>query len=201
MTSRQAELIGWAMSACSVARPSAPRVARPSSRRPPHWLQWRARRWFLEPQPGQRSVSLRLGMATNEPLVPSMILRSRMTKQSSNVTEQKACKRSLLSSMSLIRTSVMTTVVLLFGCGTSIGVRAARPGGWPIILAKLLHTAAHRKHAIDSARPLGIVAQGRGDSLSFFMGAGQGKQGAAAAAHKLAGRDQRSESLVVFVQP
>src|SRR5262249_17914141 len=62
----------------------------------------------------QRSVSLRLGMATNEPLVPSMIFRSRTTKASSNVTEQKACRRSfsLLSSMSLIRTSVMTTSVL-----------------------------------------------------------------------------------------
>src|SRR5271168_1968420 len=54
-------------------------------------------------------------MATNEPLVPSMIFRSRTTNASSNVTEQKACRRSfsLLSSMSLIRTSVMTTSVLL----------------------------------------------------------------------------------------
>ena len=49
------------------------------------------------PQWRQRSVSLRLGMATNEPLVPSMIFRSRMTNASSNVTEQKACSRSLLS--------------------------------------------------------------------------------------------------------
>src|SRR6516165_8895113 len=114
MTSRQAELIGWAMSACSLTRPSASRVARSSSSLPPHWLQKRARRWFLQPQLVQRSVSLRLGMATNEPLVPSIILRSRMTKQSSNVTEQKACSRSLFSSMSLIRTSVITTDVLLF---------------------------------------------------------------------------------------
>src|SRR3954463_5563903 len=61
-------------------------------------------------------------MATNEPLVPSMIFRSRTTKASSNVTEQKACRRSfsLLSSMSLIRTSVMTTVVLLFSVAPSI---------------------------------------------------------------------------------
>src|SRR5438309_6231379 len=59
-------------------------------------------------------------MATNEPLVPSMIFKSRTTKASSNVTEQNACRRSfsLLSSMSLIRTSVMTTVVLLYFCGT-----------------------------------------------------------------------------------
>src|ERR1700681_3120738 len=60
-------------------------------------------------------------MATNEPLVPSMIFRSRTTKASSKVTEQKACRRSfsLLSSMSLIRTSVMTTVVLLFSVAHS----------------------------------------------------------------------------------
>src|SRR5438105_11959631 len=58
-------------------------------------------------------------MATNEPLVPSMIFRSRTTYASSNVTEQNACSRSfsLLSSMSLIRTSVITTAVLLFSCG------------------------------------------------------------------------------------
>src|SRR5262249_14993359 len=114
MTSRQAELIGWAMSAWSLARPSASRVARSSSSLWPHWLQYRARRWFLQPHCPQRSVSLRLGMATNDPFVPSLIFRSRTTNASSNVTEQKACSRSLLSSMSLIRTSVMTTAVLLF---------------------------------------------------------------------------------------
>src|SRR4029453_6253924 len=59
-------------------------------------------------------VSLRLGIATNEPFVPSMIFRSRTTKALSNVTEQKACNRSLFSSTSLMRTSVMTTAVLLF---------------------------------------------------------------------------------------
>src|SRR5205814_9794271 len=113
-SSRRVELIGCAMSACSLARPSEPRRARFSASLAPHWLQWRARRWFFEPHDVQRSVSLRLGMATKEPLVPSMIFRSRMTKQSSNVIEQKACSRSLLSSMSLIRTSVITTDVLLF---------------------------------------------------------------------------------------
>src|SRR4051794_11936183 len=122
MTSRQAELIGWAMSACSLTRPSASRVARSSSSLCPHRLQNRARRWFLQPHEVQRSVSLRLGIATDEPLVPSMIFRSRTTKASSNVTEQKACRRSfsLLSSISLIRTSVMTTSVLLLTVAHSI---------------------------------------------------------------------------------
>src|SRR5262249_59172169 len=60
-------------------------------------------------------------MATNEPLVPSMIFRSRTTKASSKVTEQNAWRRSfsLLSSMSLMRTSVITTVVLLFSVASS----------------------------------------------------------------------------------
>src|ERR1700681_3082305 len=60
-------------------------------------------------------------MATNEPLVPSMIFRSRTTKASSKVTEQNACRRSfsLWSSMSLMRTSVITTVVLLFSVAHS----------------------------------------------------------------------------------
>ena len=52
-------------------------------------------------------------MATNGPFVPSMIFKSRMTKQLSNVIEQKACSRSLASSMSLMRTSVISTAVLL----------------------------------------------------------------------------------------
>src|SRR6266446_2240671 len=51
-------------------------------------------------------------MATKKPLAPSMIFRSRMTNMSSNVMLQKACSRSLLpglSSMSLMRTSVIST--------------------------------------------------------------------------------------------
>jgi hypothetical protein len=52
-------------------------------------------------------------MATNGPLAPSMIFKSRTTKQSSNVMEQNACSRSLLSSMSLMRTSVISTSGLL----------------------------------------------------------------------------------------
>src|SRR5215510_8387152 len=42
-----------------------------------------------------------------------MIFRSRITKQLSNVIEQNALSRSPGSSMSLIRTSVISTVVLL----------------------------------------------------------------------------------------
>ena len=52
-------------------------------------------------------------MATNGPLVPSMIFKSRMTKQSSNVIEQNACNRSPGSSINLMRTSVISTAVLL----------------------------------------------------------------------------------------
>ena len=65
------------------------------------------------PHCGQWAVSLRLGIATNGPVWPSMILRSRTTKQLSNVIEQNALSRSPGSSMSLIRTSVISTVVLL----------------------------------------------------------------------------------------
>src|SRR5262245_12844871 len=65
------------------------------------------------PHFGQCAVSLRLGMATNGPFEPSMIFRSRTTKQLSNVIEQNALRRSPGSSMSLMRTSVISTVVLL----------------------------------------------------------------------------------------
>ncbi len=101
------------MSAWSLARPSISRVARVSSMRMPQALQNRARRWFLHPHFWHRSVSFRLGMATNTPLVPSMIFRSRTTKALSKVTEQNASSRSLFSSHSLMRTSVMTTAGLL----------------------------------------------------------------------------------------
>src|SRR5581483_5202918 len=138
ITSRQAELIGWAMSAWSLARPSASRTARCSSSLCPQLLQYRARRWFLHPHPTHRSVSFRLGMATNEPFVPSMILRSRTTKALSNVTEQNAWSRSLFSATSLIRASGMTTAVLLDsrwrpggagGGGKHAPRFARRPGG------------------------------------------------------------------------
>src|SRR5262249_35444477 len=153
------------------------RVARSSSSLEPHWLQKRARRWFLEPQEGQRSVSLRLGMATKEPLVPSMILRSRTTKASSNVTEQKACRRSfsLLSSMSLIRTSVMTTAVLLFS--------VAHPKATP--------------NDTDTRRPaLRWGAQGACHPQGLVGVAGQREHGGAAAAHQGPGGAQPGEAGV-----
>src|SRR5271155_4318564 len=46
-----------------------------------------------------------------------MILRSRITKQESNVIEQKACSRSCGSSINLMRTSEISTAVLLLGGG------------------------------------------------------------------------------------
>src|SRR5262245_37418377 len=177
MTSRQAELIGWAMSACSLTRPSASRVARSSSSLPPHWLQKRARRWFLQPQPGQRSVSLRLGMATNEPLVPSMIFKSRTTKASSNVTEQKACRRSfsLLSSMSLIRTSVMTTSVLLWTVAHSIATtNDMNTNPYPVL--------PYGDQGPCEAHRIGGVTR-------------QGEHGAAAAAHQHPGWTQFRQQL------
>ena len=67
------------------------------------------------PHPPHRSVSFRLGIATNTPFVPSMIFRSLTTNALSKVTEQNASSRSLFSSHSLMRTSVMTTGVLLVG--------------------------------------------------------------------------------------
>src|SRR5262245_8098503 len=185
MTSRQAELIGWAMSAWSLTRPSASRVARSSSSLPPHWLQKRARRWFLHPQEVQRSVSFRLGIATNEPLVPSMIFRSRTTKASSNVTEQNAWRRSfsLLSSMSLMRTSVITTAVLLCVCGTSNAtpnqeqfepIPGVGAGGGPPLR--------------DGTKPAG-------DPQRLALVAAQGEHGAAAAAHQHARRPEGREPL------
>src|SRR6059058_3918657 len=95
-------------------------------------------------------------MATNEPLVPSMIFRSRTTKASSNVTEQNACRRSfsLLSSMSLIRTSVMTTVVLLFSVAHSI----ATPNGKDTPSSPLLPCRV--KGACDAQGLARVTAQG-----------------------------------------
>src|SRR4051794_10693717 len=51
-------------------------------------------------------------MATKGPLVPSMIFKSRTTKASSKVIEQKPCRRSSESSMSLMRTSVISMALL-----------------------------------------------------------------------------------------
>src|SRR5437764_1260411 len=52
-----------------------------------------------------------------------MIFRSRTTKALLNVTEQNACSRSLFSSTSLMRTSVMTTAILLLLCCDAVGRR------------------------------------------------------------------------------
>src|SRR5262249_56384061 len=108
---------------------------------------------------------LRLGMATDGLLVPAMIFRSRMTKASSNVTEQNACKRpfSVLSSMSLIRTSVMATYILLLTVAHSIA------------------TTNHK----DTSPRLGLpsVAQAACYSKSIVGVTGQGEDRAAAAAH------------------
>src|SRR5262249_54759032 len=175
MTSRQALLIGCAMSACSLTRPSASRVARSSSSLPPHELQNRARRWFLQPQWPQRSVSLRLGIATNEPLVPSIIFKSRTTKALSNVTEQNACSRSLFSSTSLMRTSVMTTVVLLnCSCGNSNATPNQSDADDPFV------------GGIGGAQP-------PGDLHGVRPGPGEGEDGRAAARHQAAGRPQGRE--------
>src|SRR5262245_24672067 len=64
-------------------------------------------------------------MATKGPFEPSMIFRSRMTKLLSKVIEQKACSRSLASSMSLMRTSVISTAVLLTYRGSEMLGRTA----------------------------------------------------------------------------
>src|SRR5947199_4132205 len=95
-------------------------------------------------------------MATNEPLVPSMIFRSRTTKASSNVTEQKACRRSfsVLSSMSLIRTSVMTTSVLLLTVAHSIATPNHKNTGLPAVLPYRVQPPC------DAPGVVGVAAQG-----------------------------------------
>src|SRR5262249_2344804 len=115
-------------------------------------------------------------MATNEPLVPSMILRSRMTKASSNVTEQKAWRRSfsLWASMSLIRTSVITTAVLLFSVAHSratLNDEHSRSAGLLAGRGLLLH----RTQLPRQAKSLGVVAA-------------EGEYAGAAAAHQLSHR-------------
>src|SRR5919199_6249683 len=117
-------------------------------------------------------------MATNEPLVPSMIFRSRTTKASSNVTEQKACSRSfsLLSSMSLIRTSVMTTVVLLCSVAHSIATPNDTDAGRVPAFPGGAHGPRH---------PQGLAGV-----------AAQRVHGGPAAAHQLARRPQAGQPAV-----
>src|SRR5947208_1592147 len=104
-------------------------------------------------------------MATNEPLVPSMIFKSRTTYASSNVTEQNAWRRSfsVLSSMSLIRTSVMTTSVLL------------------LTVAHSFATTNHENTGLRSGLP--SVAQAACYVKSVVGVTGQCEHRAAAAAH------------------
>src|SRR5262245_29719062 len=104
-------------------------------------------------------------MATNDPLVPSMIFRSRTTKALSNVTEQKAWRRSLLSSTSLMRTSVITTVVLLYSVAHS-NATANDEHAWADCLVRL-------------------VVQPSDDPECLLAVPAQGEQAAAAAAHQL----------------
>src|SRR5262249_35055219 len=166
----------------------------------------------------QRSVSLRLGMATNEPLVPSMIFRSRTTKASLNVTEQKACRRSLLSSMSLMRTSVISTVVLLKICGPSVGPRNPPPSRGQAIPLTRLEPAVRLRRSDFPVRPrrtgmsglllfsttpypkhfelIRLLAEPVDDSLRFVPVMTQSKQAAAAAAHELPGWPRFSQQRV-----
>ena len=96
-------------------------------------------------------MSLRLGMATKGPVVPSMIFRSRTTKASSNVIEQNACRRSPASSMSFTRTSVISTAHLriesLFGRRTRKHKLALVSGSFH----RLLTATSHSHHTPDAA--------------------------------------------------
>src|SRR5437868_12164844 len=82
-------------------------------------------------------------MATNGPFEPSMIFRSRTTKQLSNVIEQKALRRSPGSSMSLIRTSVISTVDLL-----ALGARPTGNCKW----CKRLRVAVCEEYWLNAVR-------------------------------------------------
>ena len=136
-SSRQLWWMGWAMSACIFGRFNASRPRFGAETRTPHSLQNFARQGFFSPQRWHRSMSLRLGMATKGPLVPSMTFRSRMTKLSSSVMLQKALSLSLFDDMSLIRTSVISTTRSPFEISASSCVTLqdcrTRPGlesGW-----------------------------------------------------------------------
>src|SRR5438067_107563 len=123
-------------------------------------------------------------MATKEPLVPSMIFRSRTTKALSNVTEQKACKRSfsLPSSMSLIRTSVITTVVLLYFCGTV----ELEKGTVPVSLDSSFRSRAASNDEHARVHPLLFkAAKPPADTQGLARVTTQGEKAAAAAAHPM----------------
>src|SRR5947208_4667696 len=106
-------------------------------------------------------------MATNDPLVPSMIFRSRTTKALSNVTEQNACSRSLFSATSLMRTSVMTTADLLFPVAVLI-LCSSQP-------ANVSHQTPRHQH--PPAGRLERWPDGGGDPPGVGGVAGQGEHG------------------------
>src|SRR5579862_8448644 len=103
-----------------------------------------------------------------------MIFRSRITKALSSVIEQNAIKRSLFSSTSLMRTSVMTTVVLLMVCGG-------------------LNPTFHQEHAgsgqfVPGKRPATQVV---GDLLRFPLVPAQSEDAGTRSAEETAGRAGR----------
>src|SRR5205823_693780 len=116
-----------------------------------------------------RSVSFRLGIATNTPLVPSMIFKSRTTKALSKVTEQNASSRSLFSSHNLMRTSVMTTAVLLQAGAMGWRVRTTRtresgsPGSLAARNAAAIRAASARsRQTANTLDPLPDIRQPAG---------------------------------------
>src|SRR6218665_3046656 len=141
----------------------------------PHWLQKLERRAFLLPHFGQRSVSLRLGIATKGPLAPLMILRSRITNDPSNVMEQNARRRSWASPISFTRTSVICTASLPDKMSTAVpaigdrrcefvGVKQGRKKSvLPVrrdssLAPERAHTSIHGEEVVRDAFPPGISA-------------------------------------------
>src|SRR5450432_3070759 len=106
-----------------------------------------------------------------------MIFKSRTTKALSNVTEQKACRRSfsLWSSMSLMRTSVITTAFLLFPVATS-------------------EATAHYVNAPNLRLP-GFRAKSLDDIQSLTLVSTESKAARTAAAHQTTSRPGFSQML------
>src|SRR4051794_24725596 len=82
-----------------------------------------------------------------------MIFKSRTTKALSNVTEQKAWRRSfsLWSSMSLMRTSVITTAFLLYSVATSEATAH-------YVDAPQLRLPGFRPKSLDDIQCLGLIS-------------------------------------------
>src|SRR5262249_18612911 len=131
-------------------------------------------------------------MATKLPLVPSMILRSRTTKALSNVTEQKACNRSLFSSTSLMRTSVMTTAVLLF---RSVAASNATPDH-----SDVPPGPARTRRGVTLGPIVGRTVEDVGTHRACHANrsgavGGKGENRRATAGHEAAGRPRSSERV------